>query len=121
VTGLSLLYLHGKNLDHLESSKLPQGIMMSKRLKLTNRDYLLMSGEILDSTRIGYRFNGIFSTQSPNLMWPEDRRWVMASEIDFNATLIAGERELIEAVMKVEHLLSERFNWSDAIADLPLT
>jgi hypothetical protein len=44
----------------------------------------------------------------------------LASEIDFNATLIAGTHELVEEVLQIEELAAEKFNWSDLIVDLPL-
>lgn len=36
--------------------------------------------------------------QSPNLAWPRDRAWALASEIDFDSTLVAGSTELIRAI-----------------------
>ena len=35
---------------------------------------------------------------SPSILWPEDRAWVMVSEIDFDSTIIAGSAELVAAV-----------------------
>jgi hypothetical protein len=40
-----------------------------------------------------------FSRQSPNLLWPEDRAWFVASEVDFDSTLLGGSRALIEALL----------------------
>jgi hypothetical protein len=39
------------------------------------------------------------NTQSPNLAWPVDRSWCMATEIDFDSTLVGGTAELIAAVV----------------------
>ncbi|MEW1982195.1 hypothetical protein AB0333_14885 [Citricoccus sp. NPDC079358] len=36
--------------------------------------------------------------QSPNLAWPRDRAWALASEIDLDSTLVAGSTELIRAI-----------------------
>ncbi|XKH53788.1 hypothetical protein LG284_01740 [Citricoccus nitrophenolicus] len=36
--------------------------------------------------------------QSPNLAWPRDRAWALASEIDVDSTLVAGSTELIRAI-----------------------
>lgn len=36
--------------------------------------------------------------QSANLVWPEDRSWCLATEIDAQCTLIAGSGELISAI-----------------------
>jgi hypothetical protein len=35
----------------------------------------------------------------PNLIWPEDRAWFVASEYDFDSTLVGGSRELIDAIL----------------------
>ena len=37
--------------------------------------------------------------QSPSILWPADRRWVMVSEIDFDSTVVAGSQELISALV----------------------
>ncbi|MFC4428118.1 hypothetical protein [Citricoccus alkalitolerans] len=36
--------------------------------------------------------------QSPNLAWPRDRAWALASEIDVDTTLVAGSTGLIRAI-----------------------
>ncbi len=36
---------------------------------------------------------------SANLMWPSDRAWFLASEIDFDSTLVGGTRDLIESIL----------------------
>lgn len=33
--------------------------------------------------------------QSPSILWPEDHAWVLATEIDFDSTLVAGTTALI--------------------------
>ncbi len=39
------------------------------------------------------------SAQTPNLAWPADRSWCMATEIDFDSTLVGGTAQLIAAVV----------------------
>ena len=38
------------------------------------------------------------SAQSPSILWPEDRAWVLVSEIDFDSTVVAGSTELVAAL-----------------------
>jgi len=45
-----------------------------------------------------------FWYQSPNLLWPEDHAWVLASEIDFDSTLIAGTTALISELVRTPGL-----------------
>lgn len=35
----------------------------------------------------------------PNLIWADDRAWFVASEYDFDSTLVGGSRELIDAIL----------------------
>jgi hypothetical protein len=39
------------------------------------------------------------SRRSPNLWWPDDRSWFVATEIDFGSTYVGGGRELIGRVL----------------------
>ncbi|WP_435199072.1 hypothetical protein [Janibacter sp. GS2] len=39
---------------------------------------------------------------SPQLIWPADHSWVVASEIDWDSTIVAGSRSLVEAVIADE-------------------
>jgi hypothetical protein len=36
---------------------------------------------------------------APSLIWPDDRAWYVASEYDFDSTLVGGSRELIDAIL----------------------
>ncbi len=38
--------------------------------------------------------------QSPNILWPADRSWVMVTEIDFDSTVVAGSQELVAALVR---------------------
>ena len=37
--------------------------------------------------------------QTPLALWPEDRAWYLASEIDFDSTLIGGSEELVARIL----------------------
>ena len=109
-----------QSLDHLASHTLPDGIMKSERFKLPNRDYLLMRGPLSEATKIGWTFSESFHPQPPNLLWPSDRGWILANEIDFNVTLIGGSESLVSAILNSSSFTAERFNVTDAIAQLPV-
>lgn len=112
--------MQDQSLDHLNSHTLPVGIMKSERFKLPNREYLLMRGPISEATKIGWTFAESFHAESPNLLWPSDRGWLMANEIDFDVTLIGGSESLVAAILDSNSLTAERFNVTDAIAQLPV-
>lgn len=40
-----------------------------------------------------------FWRDAPSLIWPADRSWFVASEVDFDSTLVGGSRALVEALV----------------------
>lgn len=70
------------------------------RLHLPGRDYLLLVGPLSGALQMGWRPSANwFFPQSPNLFWPDDRAWCVATEIDFDSTLVGGSDELIGAIL----------------------
>ena len=67
-------------------------------LKLPQRDYVVLAGS-LDA---GLLVEDWLSPSSPNLIWPTDRAWSLASEIDFDSTLVAGTEEMVRHVLEDE-------------------
>ena len=63
-------------------------------------------------------FPDIPGRRSPNLIWPEDRSWCVATEIDLEATYIGGSEELIADILAEPALESERVNLDDPPAML---
>lgn len=109
------------SLGHLQSHTLPEGIMDATRFDLPNRGYLLMRGPLAEAKNIGWIFSESFHTQSPNLLWPLDRQWILATEIDFNVTLIGGSEALISSILNQGSLTTHRFEVTNTIAELPVT
>ncbi len=42
--------------------------------------------------------------QSPSIVWPDDRAWVLISEVDFDSTIVAGSYALVAALCADPHL-----------------
>ncbi|MCV2393598.1 hypothetical protein OEB99_04690 [Actinotalea sp. M2MS4P-6] len=80
-------------------------VLAAPRLELPGRSYLLFRGTIADVPAV-LDPDGPWSTpgfgswgQTPNLLWPVDRSWCLATEIDLDSTVIGGPARLIEAVL----------------------
>ena len=58
------------------------------------RRYILYMGPLSCVTSF---FAGVWS-DSPNLWWPEDRQWFVATDIDLDSTYVGGSEALIEAL-----------------------
>jgi hypothetical protein len=75
-------------------------VMSGRRLHHPGRDYLLFSGPLEAAMDLGHwPSRDWFVSQSPSLIWPTDNSWCVATEVDFDSTLIAGDNHLIDAVL----------------------
>ena len=70
------------------------------RVKLPYREYLLFEGPLEVASELGrFLTSECFLAQSPNLFWPRDHAWCVASEIDLFCTLVAGSNDLAEKLV----------------------
>lgn len=64
--------------------------------------------------------------QSPNLWWPDDRAWIVATEIDFAWTYVGGSAALIESVLAEPRLealparITDRFTYNSDVVNAAL-
>ncbi|MGQ0680726.1 MAG: hypothetical protein ACT4OM_13920 [Actinomycetota bacterium] len=65
-------------------------------LSLPYRDYVLLKGPIEAAV---HSFEPEPFSQSPNIWWPEDRAWCVATEIDLQWTYVGGSADCIEEVV----------------------
>jgi hypothetical protein len=75
----------------------PGPVQTGPRVQLPHRSYLLYQGPaeaVLALPRLDSSFG-----QCPNLWWPADRAWCVASEIDLPWTYVGGPRGLIAAIL----------------------
>ena len=80
-------------------------VISGGRLHHPGRDYLLFAGPPDAAMDLGHwPSRDWFVPQSPSLIWPTDHSWCVATEIDFDSTLIAGDTALIDAVLGAQDL-----------------
>lgn len=53
---------------------------------------------------------------APNLIWPADRSWLVASEVDFDSTLVGGNAELIDTIVESPKLEAWQVEPTDSLA-----
>jgi hypothetical protein len=53
---------------------------------------------------------------SANLFWPADRSWCVATEVDFDSTLVGGDTALIAAILAAPELEVWEVEPSDDLA-----
>ena len=62
-------------------------------------EYRLLSGPLDAALEVGRLFSGVFEAHSPNLIWPDDHAWCVASEIDLASTYIGGPPTLADDLL----------------------
>jgi hypothetical protein len=95
----------------------PAEVLDGPRVRLPGRDYLLFAGPLAAASQLGWTDPyGFFFPQSPNLFWPQDHAWCVASEIDLFCTLVAGSDDLAETLVGDPRLEAWRVQPADPIA-----
>jgi hypothetical protein len=75
----------------------PEGVRVSE-LRLDQRAFLVTEGPIGAIETIERRPPGGRFPEPPTLIWPADRAWFLASDVDLDSTYIGGCEQLIAAV-----------------------
>jgi hypothetical protein len=90
---------------------------------LPERDYVLYAGPIevalatLDTGPAQFASDPTvqpWNTQSPNLWWPDDRSWFVATEIDHAWTYVGGSEALIDSILNADGLEALPVHISDS-------
>ncbi len=91
------------------------------RVRLPGRDYVLLEGPLDAVGEIGEWMHSQgrsrFDPHSPNLWWPDDRVWCVATDIDLDSTLIAGSTALMHELLTDERFETLEVRGSDARGD----
>jgi hypothetical protein len=85
----------------------PPEVMAGPRLRIPAREYLLFRGPLTEAGQWDAADlvpGEPRAINSPNLMWPADHSWFVATEIDLPWTGIAGSAELIADLLADEAL-----------------
>lgn len=78
----------GLSTIHAEIDPAPAGHQL---LRLLNREFVVYSGPLREAASESLAV-------APNMIWPSDNRWLVASEYDFDSTLVGGSEDLIRAL-----------------------
>lgn len=95
-------------------------IRTGARMAFNGRDYFLLEGPLDAVLELGELLaDSVFLAQPPNLFWPDDRAWCVATEIDHDSTYLGGSADLIDAVVADDRLEAIRASiedpfWSDS-------
>ena len=93
--------IHGTAAPDPIPAAVPEGVLDGPKLDLPHRSYLLFKGFTTHADQAP--FGGAWE-QTPNIWWPEDRAWFVATEIDLSWTYVGGSKRLIERLVSDERI-----------------
>jgi hypothetical protein len=86
------------------------------RFEIPQRAFYLFEGPLDAAGELGHRPRpDVFFPQSPNIFWPNDHAWCVATEIDLDSTYVAGSNALAKALLAEPGLEAFRVQPTDAI------
>jgi hypothetical protein len=86
-------------------------ISRGPRLSLPNRDHVLFRGGVSELAAPDWELHVPWrdrefedhgfppSAHCPSLTWPDDRAWVLVTEVDYDSTIVGGSSELVRALV----------------------
>ena len=81
-------------------AELAARVQAAPRFEHPNRSYLLARAPVSAAAELATFPLNI----SPSLAWPDDRAWCVATEIDFDSTLVAASEECAAALLADDRL-----------------
>jgi hypothetical protein len=82
----------------------PTDVLSAPSFHLPARDYHLMVGPVAAAAEGSDDFPSDLYYQSPSLWWPDDRAWLVASEIDLDSTYIGCSEACRNEILAVPEL-----------------
>ncbi|MDR2975144.1 MAG: hypothetical protein LBV00_10625 [Propionibacteriaceae bacterium] len=94
--------LHSRRSHRLGTGILPADVATGPRFEMPDRNYYLARLSLDELTADDWEQRVLWAdppfVHTPSLLWPDDRAWALATEIDFDTTLVGGSHALIQAL-----------------------
>ncbi len=94
-----------EGMDEWEPPPRPLGpeVRDGPRFSLPWRDHVLFDAGVAEFATLDWPERAPWVSEpwvdGPTILWPDDRAWVVVSEIDWDSTVVAGSRAAIDAVL----------------------
>lgn len=74
--------------------------LIGRSATIDRYDYVLAETDTSEIAQPGWGSSlGFLMDEPPQLLWPEDHAWVLATEIDWDSTIVAGSQPLIDSIL----------------------
>lgn len=108
---------NGRTVPHLDAA-----VVNGPTLELPGRNHILFACTLDDVAALAEGTATADVTpfeagsRTPSLLWPGDHAWCLATEVDFDSTLVGGCRALVDAVLADETLEAFEVAETDSLA-----
>ena len=91
----------------------PASVLTGPKVRIPYREYMLFRGHLDDVGHWGATDPTTGSSKddelpAPHLLWPADRRWFAATDVDSDFTWVGGSQRLTDAITTDPKLDAER-------------
>ncbi|MCW2916674.1 MAG: hypothetical protein JWN52_4742 [Actinomycetia bacterium] len=94
----------------------PPEVLDGPRVHLPGRDYFLLEGPLDAALELGHLIGeDFFDPQTPNLFWPDDHAWCVATEIDLDSTYVGGPAALVADLLADPRLEAWQVDLADPV------
>ena len=96
----------------------PRAVLESPKLRLPGRDHLVFRGSLASVLGLGrHNAYGLFERRSPDLLWPDDRGWYIATDVDLEFGYVGGSKALIAHLLEDPRLAAVALHADDALVE----
>ena len=93
--------------DERRNSEIRAALGRIPRFALPNRAYYLVEGPVTAATQLRYP-DAPNDWRNPDLFWPDDRRWFVATDVDFWSLYVAGDEDFVDELAGAVPTRTER-------------
>jgi hypothetical protein len=79
-----------------------------------DRNYYLLTGPLAAVSAMKYP--GFDGWRNPDLVWPDDRSWFVATDVDFWSLYVGGSRQFLADLERNVPTPCRYVNWTDSLA-----
>lgn len=90
-------------------------LIAGPRLRHPGRDYVLLCGPLREASTLPDLLGAKPWTPSANLVWPQDHSWCIATEVDFDSTLVGCSQAAADEILACPDLESLPINPDDSL------
>jgi hypothetical protein len=80
---------------------LPPEVRSAPTFSVPQRSYHLLAGPVEAVGELADAWQPVVPPRSPNLWWPQDHAWCVATEVDFKTTYIGADRSCAQELIAV--------------------